>query len=1326
MQFASTVASGANRPLGAVTYTPNKELEMNSQRVCQDRLQRNTLGGAQMNHLTGLVHAIAGTTRTRWVSSFMAAAFLLLLVPLHLHGQAVSRINGVVTDQGGAVVPEAKVTVTNVDTNVSQTTTTTSAGNYLIVDVVPGTYLVKVEKGGFRSSITNNVVVVGGATSTANAILQPGTVSETVEVNAPSVELQTEQPEIGTTVPEQLAADLPQLVSGSNRQIDNFIFLVPGVTGNGFSHRINGGVDQQTEVMFNGVPEAFSETAGFTFWNQPPYDSIKDVDVLTGTFSAQYGLGQGVEQYHSKSGTNTIHGNAIFLYRDDKYLGAPGAYYDTNPNPNAGGKIDVPNPDIETNWAFSLGGPVYIPKVYNGRNKTFWYFAYDRYRKSIAQSPITLPTAAEVSGDFSGLVNAQSGVPIPIYVPVSWASNPSLIPAGCSVPASGPGSPGTQWPGNKIPTSCFSQVSAGILQQFPLPAPNTAGFNGTNNFVPTGVPLNLQTDYSISVDHNLTTKQAIHGLYWRQRYPQPNGPDWVNSPLSSQQITTILGRGLNFTYSNAINSRLVVTGGFMYVYQGNDFLPTHLLKGQFAGALPSGLTGQPNVFPSVGFGGGGWEPQPFGPGNGLSSTINHKSGYSYLANLLYIKGRHTMNAGVDIRTSHQDDFECGGSGGQPGCAGVIGFTSNITAQPGDTTGSTTGNGFASFLLGDATVGARGGAGNTNLSNTYVAPYFQDDIQLRSNLKVNWGIRWDLAFPFKNDFHTNQLTFFDPHAVNPTEINPKTNQPLLGAMAELGTCSGCSGWSQQTMNWHHFSPRAGFTYQLNRKTVVLGGASWYWLDTGSFEYGVNKVAVNYGNNLNGVVSIGAPPGTQIPGLGQWDINPLPGLPSVGFSPTSFNGTSILGYAQVHELPRTVNQAYDEQFVVGVQRELPWNTFLSVHYVHTHDLHLPATLQSAKQSLNYSFVKTTCPQPQPVNPPDTSNCVLGQAWTSANAQSFMQGQGTFGQIQSAPCDGTGGFQNSGFYYAPYNNFCKEQGSSAPLFTAELPYPHMPFVTNNFDTSGADKYNALQVSLQKRTGAGLTYLVSYTLSKYLTNTDSGFSTFNFRGIDPNNPNQEWSVGANNQKHVLTLAGVYELPIGPGKKFLNSPGLVRKNLLGGWKITMTNYYESGVPIQFHACYDQFDCDPLIGSIFVGNRPNLLSHNFHINWNNYYKGLPVIDTSAFGAPGDWTIGNMKPTVDGLSAPPYFDEDISFGKKFYFGERFSGDLTIQFFNVFNRFLLNNGPANGAGIQCFDSNVLNQTQYGTVSTSTFGLAGFNGQNCQGNTPRRGQAQFRIYF
>jgi Carboxypeptidase regulatory-like domain len=1273
----------------------------------------------------------------------LAVCLAVLLCPGEVRAQAVSRINGTVTDQAGGAIPDAKVTVTNVDTNVSQTIETTSAGTYLVIDLIPGTYDVKVEKAGFKTFVDKHVVVVGGATSTSNATLVPGTLAQTVEVIAPAVALQTEQPEIGTTINETLTEELPQLISGSNRQIDNFIFLAPGVTGSGFSHRINGGVDQQTEVMFNGVPEAFSETAGYTFWNQPPYDSIQDADILTGTFSAQYGLGQGVEQYRTKSGTNTIHGDGFFLYRDDKLLAAPGAYLDINPNNS--GVLDQPNTNIQSDLGFSVGGPVYLPKLYEGRNKTFWFFSYDRYRQAFTPNVVTLPTPAELTGDFSGLTNPITGKPIPIYVPIAWASNPALIPAGCAIPgfASPQAAAGQQFPGNKIPTSCFSTVSAGLLKQFPLPTPsNTA--SEVQNYTPTTSSLNLQTDLSINIDHNLTSKQAIHGLYWRQFYPSPNTGDWVNSPLSDENITTILGRGVNIVYSNAISSHVVLTGGFLYVYQGNDFLPPHLLSSPIAPVPPSGLA-QPLTFPSINFNGGGWEPQGWGPGNGLSSTKNHKTGLSWMGNLLWQKGRHTMNIGVDIRKTHQDDFECGGSSGQPGCSGVLNFTSDITADPneqadicGSTTGcvsspgTNTGNGFASFLLGDVTSGGRGGAGNTNLRNSYVAPYFQDDVQIKPRLKVNWGVRWDLAFPFTNQFSTNQLTYFDPTATNGGEINPATGKPLLGAMAELGTCAACSGWSTQNMDWHHFSPRAGFTYQLNPKTVLLGGVSFYWLDTGSFEYGVNKVAVNYGNNLNGVVSIGQP-GPQIPGFGQWDTNQLPPLPAVGFSPNFFNGTSITGGAQVHELPRQVNQAYDEQFVLGIQRELPWNMFLSVSGVHTHDLHLPATLESAQQSLPYSFVQSVCPQGPSVT--TTNDCILADAWTCTaqtlnamgqptgpcpapgSAQGFLATHG-FGQFTypTGTCGNPGGPVT---LYTPYDNFCQEQGTGQPLFVTQLPFPQMPFVTNNFDTSGADKYNALQVSFQKRTGSGLTFLVSYTLSRYLTDTDSGFSTFNFRGINPLNPNAEWSVGNNDQTHVLTLAGVYELPIGPGKKFLNKGGIVNKNLLGGWKVSMVDWYESGTPLTTYSCADQFDCDPLIGNIFIGNRPNRVSgQGFGINWSNYYKGLPVINTGAFSFPGAWTIGNGAPLYNNLRAPPYLDEDMSLSKRLFFGERFSGDLTIQFYNVLNRMLLNNGPANGAGLNCWHNNL---------TGSGFGTA-FNSPTtpCQGNSPRTGQFQFRVYF
>lgn len=1244
----------------------------------------------------------------------LSLALLFLCSPLRTGAQALSGINGTVVDASGALVAGAHVTVTNVDTNVSKSQDSTSSGTYYITDLIPGTYDVKVEKSGFETFVSKGVQVVGGAVSTANATLATGAVTQEVMVNASAVALQTEQPEVGTTVQAELQESLPQLISGENRQIDQFIFLTPGVTGGGFGHRINGGVDQQTEIMFNGVPEAFSETQGLLFWNQPPYDSIKDVDVLSGTFSAQYGLGQGVEQYHSKSGGNSLHGDVFGFYRDDALLGAPGAFLDQNKNNK--GVVDSTNTNIQTDWGGSAGGPVYIPHVYDGRNKLFWFFSYDRYRQTFTNNVVTLPTAAEVGGDFSQAFNPGNPTQvIPIYVPISWATDASLIPAGCV-----PGAlPGQQWPGNKIPTSCFSQESQALLKAYPLPTP---GSNIVNNYTPTVTDLNLQTDVSVNADYNLTSKQAIHGFYWRQHFPSPNANDWVDNVLSGESITTVHGRGVDISYSNAISSHMVLSGGFLYAFQLNDFLPPHILSSPITPVPPSGLA-QPLTFPSINFTGGLWNPVSWGPGNGLSSTKNHKTGLSWMANMNWLTGRHNFNIGVDIRHTHQDDFECGGSTNQAGCSGVLNFTSGVTANPAEASpGATTGIAFASFLLGDVTSGSRGGAGNTNLRNNYVAPYIQDDIQINPKLKINAGLRWDLAFPFTNDFNSNQLTFFNPNIPNPTEINPLTGQPIMGAMSELGTCSGCVGFSTINMQWHHFSPRIGFTYQLTPKTVLLGGVSFYWLDTGAFEYGVNKVAVNYGNNLNGVVSIGSS-GPTIPGFGQWDTNVLPPLPAVGFSPTSFNGTSILGFAQVHTLPRDVNQAYDEQFIFGVQRELPFSMFLSASYVHTHDIHLPATLESAQQSLNYNFVKSVCPQGPAVT--KTTDCVLGQPWASPAAQAFMASQGTFGQTTyaSGPCAGT--------YYVPYTNFCTEQLAGAgnslngiALFQAETPYPQMPFVTNNFDTSGADLYNALQVSVQKRTGNGLTFLLSYTLSHYMTNTESGFSTFNQQGLNPQNPNAEWSVGNADQTHVLTIAGVYELPIGPGKRFLNGGGMLRRNLLGGWKISWVQYYESGPPLMITSCADQFDCDPLIGNFYVANRPNILSTNYQVNWNNYYKSLatgtsiPILNTSAFGFPGDWTIGNGPVFNSALRYPWYLDEDVAFTKRLFFTERLNLDFTAQWFNLLNRNLLSQGA--GSGVSCFTNNQF---------SPNFGFADSSpnpANSCQGNTPRRGQFQLQFNF
>jgi len=1259
------------------------------------------------------VFASKGST-LRACGTILALCVLMALARPQLHAQVLSGINGTVTDQSGGVVAGASITATNVDTNVSKKTAATTAGTYYITDLIPGTYTVRVQQSGFRVFVQNNVNVVGGATSTANAVLQPGSVEEQVEVNASAIALQTEQPEIGTTINQTLLTELPQIISGSNRQIDNFIFLVPGVTGSGFSHRINGGVDEQTEVMFNGVPEAWSETSGFTFWNQPPYDSIKDVNVLTGTFSSQYGLGQGVEQYTAKSGTNQIHGSAFYFDRDSVF-DAPGAFFDINPNNE--GVVGEPLTDVETNWGGSAGGPVWIPKLYDGRNKAFWFVSYDRYRKSQGQQAITMPTTAMVQGDFSGLVNPFTGAPVPIFVPVAWGSNPSLIPAGCNLGALGY-TPGQQFPGNKIDPSCFSSSSQTLLQYVPAPnAPGGGINNELSNFVPSFTPLNLQTDFSVNVDYNLTDKQSLHGWYWRQYFPVPSGTEFTAGPIDNEFINTVLGRGVDITYANAISPHLVVTGGFLYVFQKNDFSPTHLYQGQFPGVAP--FSASANILPGIDFVGpdGTWVPQSWGARDGGLPTQNHKTGYSFMGNALWIHGRHTINFGVDIRKSKQLDFEC------DGCAGRLSFNAITTADPNESSpGTTTGNAFASFLLGNADSAARSGAAPTTLTNTYVAPYFQDDTQITRRLKINWGMRWDLAFPFNNDFKTNQLTLFNPKVPNAGAIDPATGQPLLGGMAQLGKgCPLCIGWSHMDMQWNHFSPRVGFTYQLNNKTVVLGGASWYWLNTGAYEYGVNKTAVNYGNNLNGFEEFDSLNSTT-PGYGLWDATASTGtpagpLPAPAQLPLS---TDFFNTGSPSAMVKHVRQAYDEQFVLGVQRELPWNMFLSVSGVHTHDVHLPSLLAGTGRMnyLDYGFVQSLCP-PGLATP---SDCVLGQAWTSPAAQALLQSQG-MGLATVAPgaCPATSTDPSfSGTLYAPYVNFGCDYGANTFAGRAFLKYPQFRSITNNFDTNGADKYNALQMSLTKRTGSGLTFLVSYTLSRYFTNTDSGFSTFNFRGLDPGNPKRDWSVGNDDRTHVISMAGVYELPIGRGKKFLNNANRVLNNAVGGWSLGLTNYYESGTPVQFQSCGTQvINCTPLIYTAGY-NRPNLSGTNFSVNWKNYYNNLkggstPIFNTSIFSFPGAWTIGNAAELYNNFRNPWYNEEDLTVNKKFYVNERVNFEMGMEFFNVLNRMNIGNcmGTDNGP----------NAGNFGLVAAGTPCQA-FNNSGTVG--PRAGQVHLKVNF
>jgi hypothetical protein len=299
-----------------------------------------------------------------------------------------------------------------------------------------------------------------------------------------------------------------------------------------------------------------------------------------------------------------------------------------------------------------------------------------------------------------------------------------------------------------------------------------------------------------------------------------------------------------------------------------------------------------------------------------------------------------------------------------------------------------------------------------------------------------------------------------------------------------------------------------------------------------------------------------------------------------------------------------------------------------------------------------------------------------------------------------------------FAPYCNFMSDFGAGQGVDRALLPFPQFNpsesggGIFNPFDTNGTAYYNALQVQAQKRYTNGLSFLVAYTLSKTMSNTDTGFSVFNFGSENKFNQKSEWSIGGNDQTHLVAISTVYELPIGPGKKLLNKGGLLAKNVLGGWQVTGVFQYASGTPLAILAN----DNDPFLNGF---NRANFNpGTSLNVNYNNYYKGLPVFNTAAFSNPG-FAQGNAPRQIGALRNPFNDNENLGLAKKFFFGERVQAEIRVEFFNVLNRMQIC-GPdtsfQDGAG------------NFGLVNPNFSG----GSNTCQANTPRQGQGFFKVSF
>lgn len=824
--------------------------------------------------------------------TFTAGIVLVGSVP-YVQAQASSVLTGTVTDSAGAVIPGATVFIVNTATQQTISAVTSSAGQYTSTGLLPGRYTVTVSSPGFAKSIKDQVNVEVSTQSTVDFRLNAGG-ETTVEVNAPLISLNTTDPELGTTIEPTVVASLPVPISnGRGRGIDTLQLLAPGVTGNNFSHQVNGGVDLETEILYNGIPVPQPETSGFTGNFNPPFQLINEFRVERATFSAKYGLAQGAVTYQTASGTNQYHGDALYILRN-QFFDAKG-YFNHGSTPV----------DRQSNYNFTIGGPASIPHLYNAKDRTFFFFALDFAKENSSNTGIgTVPTALEKTGDFSDFVDG-TGKLIPIFDPQTGQQ--------------------FQYKGrlNVIDPARISSLSASLLPS--IPNPDRPGLSSNKNFAPNSLPL-IDHNWGFTIDHTLTHSQSLHYAQWRNTFSEdvfnqaPIVP--FSNILTSASSNPAWGSVYLLNYVNTVTPTLVATAGVSWIGEINNVVSKN--PGVFAGVVQNPIT---NVFPSITFDGQN-TPTTFGTASGSGGAVNRKLGIGIVNNWLWTKGRNTFNIGGEFRRTYQDDSDCNLCGGQ------FNFSQHTTADPNNLSG--TGSSFASFLLGQVDSAHRVFAADLKLRNLLFAPYIQDDIKFTPKLTVNVGLRYDIMVPFTET--TNQIVYLNPNAPNSAAGN------LPGVANKFGSCASpiCSGLTRADIHWNHIGPRVGLAYAINDKTVIQAAFNLIYLDGGAYEYGSSKVAVSYGTLLQGSYNRNST-GGETPGYGEWDNNPLPSPVAPPLGPALGIGNQIHAFD-----PKASGVTpYLQQWNFNFQRQLPWNTFFQAAYIGNRAVHLDGQLNNPSQ-------------------------------------------------------------------------------------------------------------------------------------------------------------------------------------------------------------------------------------------------------------------------------------------------------------------------------------------------------------------------------------------
>ncbi len=831
----------------------------------------------------------------------------LLMAAGALMGQgSVGTLTGTAMDATGAVVPGATVVITNVGTGIESHTSTTSVGAYTVPHLSAGMYTIRVSGPGFRTSLQENVTLRVGQTLTVDILLEVGAVTEEVMVTSAVPLLESGTAEIGHYISAEEFQNWPIIVGDGQRQIQDFIFRsLPGTTGGTFQGSINGGQQYSHEILIEGIPLGRMDLSGGNNNEMSPsVEAIGEFKLQTGAMGAQYNGGQtAVANFGFKSGTNELHGSAYY-YGQNEALNA-----NSYSNNSRGRERSVFR---QHNFGFSAGGPVYIPKVYDGRNRTFFFFSYEQTQRSvfnISGITATLAPQAFKQGDFSRLMdaaytgNAGSGSAITNDQGQSAVFGQIADPLST---ANGAGGAVTRVPfaNNVIPQSRFSGVYNNILG-IGLVDADTDDMVRNKAALGTCCPFFDLRTKSIKGDHNITQRHRVSGLLNSEYRIRNNGPGprfepvpglptqaWQDQFTPSQMVRMSLNSTLSPTMLNRFS------GGY------NRFRNTN--ESVFVGqglAEKIGVRGTaPTHFPRMNFSGNEWQGGTIGQIGSSAAGGSFNGSWIFQDDLTIIKGAHSFRLGWEYRRYFYNSRSKNGSGN-------FNFSPVQTRLPGFAT--QTGNAFASFVLGAVNSGSRNVStlfsGHRNGSNAF---YFMDDWKVTPKLTLNLGLRWEIIGSFYEVTGRN------------SQVDLDTPNPA----AEGRPGALVFGNRFQDTNWTQLGPRFGFAYRVNEKMVVRGGYGITNMPPIRNDWGFGAFTTGFSANI----PINA--GTSATGFADdpshYLDNPYPALqtplPNTDPGQQTFTGLSTTA-RDSNRLP------YTQNWNMTLQYQLPSDTVFEAAYV-----------------------------------------------------------------------------------------------------------------------------------------------------------------------------------------------------------------------------------------------------------------------------------------------------------------------------------------------------------------------------------------------------------